>query len=180
VCLSVLREWRIPGDFFWSGCHFYIDTFLLDFWNIHLKRLTNVHHIIMAVMSWRHLWLVQAVQTGFVSGKILKCVKLLCRHFEGSLVFERFQILNDDPEKYRYKSGTLNTEENCVIVKSLIREDQRVKVHEIIADLNICKVAAHWVLKMLTKEHQSNRMAAWLENVGLCQDVGESYLGKHR
>jgi hypothetical protein len=65
----VLREWRIPGDFFWNGCLFYIATFPLDYWNIHLKRLTSAHHIIMAVMSSRHLWLVLAVQTGLGSGK---------------------------------------------------------------------------------------------------------------
>jgi hypothetical protein len=69
VYLSVLREWRIPGDFFWSGYLFYIDIFQLDYWNIHLKRLTSAHHIIMAVMNWRHSWLVLAVRTGFVLGK---------------------------------------------------------------------------------------------------------------
>jgi hypothetical protein len=35
-------------------------------------------------------------------------------------------------------------------------------VHEIITDLNFCKVSARWVLKMLTKEHKSKRMDALL------------------
>jgi hypothetical protein len=34
-------------------------------------------------------------------------------------------------------------------------------VHEIISDLNFCKVSAHW----LTKEHESKRMATLLENL---------------
>jgi hypothetical protein len=38
--------------------------------------------------------------------------------------------LNDDPEKHRVRSRTLHTDRKCVIVKSLIREDQSVKIRE--------------------------------------------------
>jgi hypothetical protein len=57
----------------------------------------------------------------------------------------------------------------CVIVKGLIRENRRVRVHEIaevtviakstvheiISDLNFHVVSAHWVPKILTEEHKS-------------------------
>jgi hypothetical protein len=48
-------------------------------------------------------------------------------------------------------------------------------VHEIISDLNGLEVSAHWVLKMLTEEHKSKRMAALLENLCCYQD-GESFM----
>jgi hypothetical protein len=63
--------------------------------------------------------------------------------------------LNDDPEKYRGRPETSCTDKNYVIVKGLIREDKRAKVHEIaegtgiaksnvygISDLNLYKVSA--------------------------------------
>jgi site-specific recombinase XerC len=73
--------------------------------------------------------------------------------------------LNDDPQKHRSRPKTLYTDENCVTVESLIKEGQRVKlheiaevistakstVHEIISHLNFYKVSAHWILKMLTE-----------------------------
>jgi hypothetical protein len=75
--------------------------------------------------------------------------------------------LNGDPEKHKGRPRTLHTDENCVIDKGLIREDQRVQfheiaevtgtaessVHEIISDLNFCKVSARRIPKMLIKEH---------------------------
>jgi hypothetical protein len=39
--------------------------------------------------------------------------------------------LNDYPEKHRGRPRTFHTDENCVIVKGLIREDGRIKVYEI-------------------------------------------------
>jgi hypothetical protein len=82
--------------------------------------------------------------------------------------------LNDDPQKHRGRSRTTHTDENRVTVEGCLREDQRVKIHEIanvtgiakstaheiISDLDICKVSARWALKMLTKEHKDKRMAA--------------------
>jgi hypothetical protein len=64
--------------------------------------------------------------------------------------------LNDDPQKHRGTPRTSHTDEYCVIVKGLIREDRKVKVreiaevtgiakstvHEIISNLNFCKVSA--------------------------------------
>jgi hypothetical protein len=40
-------------------------------------------------------------------------------------------VLNDDPQKHRGRPRTSHTDENCVIVEGLIREDRRVKVGEI-------------------------------------------------
>jgi transposase len=96
---------------------------------------------------------------------------------------------DDDPQKHRGRSRTSHTDENCVIVEGLIREVRRVKiheiaemtgiakstVHEIISDLNFGKVSARLVLKMLTEEHKSKRMAASLENLCCYQD-GESFM----
>jgi hypothetical protein len=84
----------------------------------------------------------------------------------------------------------LTTDENCVIVEGLIREDRRVKVHEIaevtgiarstvheiISDLSFCKVSAHWVPKMLTGKQRSKRMAASLENLCRYQAEGELFV----
>jgi hypothetical protein len=49
-------------------------------------------------------------------------------------------------------------------------------IHEIISGLNFHKVSAHLVLKMLTEEHKSKRMAAPFENVCHYQDEGESFV----
>jgi hypothetical protein len=43
-------------------------------------------------------------------------------------------------------------------------------VHKIISDLNFRKVSARWVLKMLTEEHKSKRIAASFENLCCYQD----------
>jgi hypothetical protein len=65
--------------------------------------------------------------------------------------------LNDDPQKHKGRPRTSHTDENCVIVDGLIRENRRVKVHEvaevtgiakstiheIISDLNFHKMSAH-------------------------------------
>jgi hypothetical protein len=98
--------------------------------------------------------------------------------------------LNDDPQKHRGRRRTSHTDENRVIVEGLLREDQRVKiheidevigtakstVHEIISDLDFCKVSAHWALKMLTEKHKSKRMAASTEHLFCYQDEGESFV----
>jgi hypothetical protein len=98
--------------------------------------------------------------------------------------------LNDDPQKHRGRLRTSHTDENCVTVEGLIREDRRPKVceiaevtsiakstaHEIISDLNLCKVSACWVLKVLTEKHKSKRMAASLENLCCYQDEGELFV----
>jgi hypothetical protein len=39
-------------------------------------------------------------------------------------------VLNDDTQKDRSRPRTSHTDENCVIVEGLIKEDRRVKVHE--------------------------------------------------
>jgi hypothetical protein len=79
---------------------------------------------------------------------------------------------------HRNRPRTSYTDENCVIVEGLIREDRSVKLrgiaevtgiakntlHELISGLNFCKLSACWVPKMLTEEHKSKRMAALLEN----------------
>jgi hypothetical protein len=84
----------------------------------------------------------------------------------------------------------LHTDENCVIVEGLIREDRRVEVceiaevtgiakstvHKIIPHLNFHEVSAHWVLKMLTEEHKSEGMAASLENLCHYQEEGELFV----
>jgi predicted transcriptional regulator len=86
--------------------------------------------------------------------------------------------------------GPQDTNENCVIVEGLIREDRRVKVreiaevtgtakstiHEVVSDLNSRKVSACWVVKMLTKDHKCKRMAASLENLCCYQDEGELFV----
>jgi hypothetical protein len=96
--------------------------------------------------------------------------------------------LIDDPQKHRGRPRTLHTDENCVIVEDLIREDRRVKVreiaevtgiakstvHGIISDLNFRKMPARWIPEIPTeKQHSSKRMA-----VRLClyQDEGESFV----
>jgi hypothetical protein len=48
-------------------------------------------------------------------------------------------------------------------------------VHDIISDLNFCKMSVHWVPKILTEEHKSKRMAASLENLCCYQD-GELFM----
>jgi hypothetical protein len=96
--------------------------------------------------------------------------------------------LNDDPEKHRGRPKTSHTDENCVNVEGLIREDRRVKVrkiaegiakstvHKIISDFNFRTVSVRWVPKMFTEEHKSNRMAASLGNLCCYQDEGESFV----
>jgi hypothetical protein len=49
-------------------------------------------------------------------------------------------------------------------------------VHEIIPNLNFCKVSARWVPKTLTEKHKSKRMAASLENLCHNQHEGESFV----
>jgi hypothetical protein len=51
--------------------------------------------------------------------------------------------LNDDPQKNRGRPRTLHTDETCVIIKSLIREDRRIKVHEIAEVTGIAKSTVH-------------------------------------
>jgi aspartyl/asparaginyl-tRNA synthetase len=67
--------------------------------------------------------------------------------------------------KHRCRPRTYHTDENCVILKVLIRKDRRVKVreiaevtdiakstvHEVISDLNFCKLTAP---KMITEDHE--------------------------
>jgi hypothetical protein len=54
---------------------------------------------------------------------------------EASVLCNRFKdgrtAPNDDPEKQRSIPRASHTDENCVIVESLIREDRRVKIREI-------------------------------------------------
>lgn len=75
----------------------------------------------------------------------------------------------------------------------MIREDQGAKVceiaevtvitkciiHEIISDLNFCKVSTYWVPEMLTKEHKNKRMSAVFETVWHYQDGGIIVCGQH-
>jgi outer membrane protein assembly factor BamA len=98
------------------------------------------------------------------------------------------KALNDDPQKNTGRPRTSHTDENSVIVESLIKEDQRAKireisevtgiakstVHEIISCLNFRKVSARWVPK--TEGHKSKRMAASLENLYRYQDEGETFV----
>jgi hypothetical protein len=93
--------------------------------------------------------------------------------------------LNDDPIQ-----RTSHTDENCVIVEGLIRENRRVKIceiaevtgivistmHKIISDLNFCSLSPHWVPRMLAEKHKSRRMAPLLENLCHCQNKGESFV----
>jgi hypothetical protein len=62
---------------------------------------------------------------------------------------------NDDPEERRGRPRTSHTEDNCVIVEGLIREDRRVKVREA-----LCKkkktVIQHFA--SLGKEHYRDGM----------------------
>lgn len=108
-----------------------------------------------------------------------KEVSVWCNKFKDGLT-----ALIDDPQQHRGRPRILHTDGNCVSVKGLRREDQSVKVreiaevtgtakstvHGIISDLNFRKLSAHWVLKMLTKEHKSKRLAALLENLCRYQD----------
>jgi hypothetical protein len=65
--------------------------------------------------------------------------------------------LNDDPEKRRGRLRIVHTDEDCVIIEGLIREDRRLNVreidemtgirHEIISDSK----SARWVPKMPTR-----------------------------
>jgi hypothetical protein len=72
--------------------------------------------------------------------------------------------LNDYPEIHRRGSGTLHTDENCVTIEGFIREDQTVKahetaeviviaktVHEILSDINFCKMSGRWFQKCSPK-----------------------------
>jgi hypothetical protein len=90
--------------------------------------------------------------------------------------------LSDDPGKHRGRPRTSHTDENCVIVKGLMRENQRVKVHEItevtgiaestvheiILHLNLPKLSVHGVRKC-SLEHESKNMGASLENLSRFQ-----------
>jgi hypothetical protein len=55
-----------------------------------------------------------------------KEVSLWCKIFKDGQM-----AVKDGPEKHRGRPRTPDTEENCVIVESLVREDRRIKVHEI-------------------------------------------------
>jgi hypothetical protein len=44
---------------------------------------------------------------------------------------ENMGALNDGPQKHRDRPRTLHTDENCVILEGLIREDRKVKLREI-------------------------------------------------
>jgi hypothetical protein len=50
-----------------------------------------------------------------------KEVPLWCNKFKG------VQTAQNDPEKHRGKPRTWHTEENCVVVEGLMREDRRIK-----------------------------------------------------
>jgi hypothetical protein len=72
--------------------------------------------------------------------------------------------LNDDPQKHRGRPRTSHTDENCVIVKGLIREDRRVEVCEIaevtgIAKRTVCEIISdlnfHQVSALSTTSHFS-------------------------
>jgi hypothetical protein len=54
--------------------------------------------------------------------------------------------LNDDPQKLGGRSRTSHTDENCVIVENLIREDQRIKDREIVEVTSIAKSAVHEII----------------------------------
>jgi hypothetical protein len=49
-------------------------------------------------------------------------------------------------------------------------------IHEIISNLNFCKVSTRWVPKIFTEEQKSKRMTALLENLCHYQDEGESFM----
>jgi hypothetical protein len=74
-------------------------------------------------------------------------------------------MANEDQEQHRSLPFTLHTDEICIIVEGLMREDQRVEVweilevagiakstvHEIISDLSFCKLSACWILNCLPR-----------------------------
>jgi hypothetical protein len=57
--------------------------------------------------------------------------------------------LNGDPPKHRGRPRTSHTDENCVIVECLIREDQRVKVSEIAEDLDLDRYCKKAYMKLI-------------------------------
>jgi hypothetical protein len=96
---------------------------------------------------------------------------------EVSVWYNKFKdgqtALNCNSEKHRGRPKTVHTDEYCVIIESLIREDQRVEVceiaevtgivkstiYEIMSNFNFRKVSAFWVSKMPTEEPKSKE---WL------------------
>jgi hypothetical protein len=57
--------------------------------------------------------------------------------------------LNDDPQICRSRPRTSHTDENCVIVKGLIREDRSVRVREIVEVTGIAKSTVHEIISGL-------------------------------
>jgi transposase len=55
-----------------------------------------------------------------------KAVSVWCKKFKDCRT-----ALNEDPQKHRGRQRTSHTDENCVIVEVLLREDRKVKVREI-------------------------------------------------
>jgi hypothetical protein len=49
--------------------------------------------------------------------------------------------LNDDPGKDRGRPRTSHTDENCVIVKGLIKEDRTVKVRKMYCKKQLCNTS---------------------------------------
>jgi hypothetical protein len=71
-------------------------------------------------------------------------VSVWCNKFKDSRL-----ALNDNPRNPEADQGPLHTDENCVIVEGLIREDQRVNVREIAEETNIAKSTVHEIISDL-------------------------------
>jgi Mn-dependent DtxR family transcriptional regulator len=57
--------------------------------------------------------------------------------------------LNDDLQNNRGRPRTSHSDENCVNIESLIKEDQRIKVHEIAEVTGIAKSTVHEIISYL-------------------------------
>jgi hypothetical protein len=63
--------------------------------------------------------------------------------------------LNDDPQKHGGRPRTSHIDENCVTVEGLIREDQRIKVHEIVEVTDIVMSTVHEIISDLNFHKES-------------------------
>jgi hypothetical protein len=59
-----------------------------------------------------------------------------CLYNATSVKISARMALNNDPEKYRRRPG--HTGEKCVIVEGLMKEDQRIKIHETHCRYQLC------------------------------------------
>jgi hypothetical protein len=58
--------------------------------------------------------------------------------------------LIDNPRKHRGRPRTSHTDDNCVTVENLIKEERRIKIHEISEVTDIARNIVHEIISYLS------------------------------